>query len=122
MNELKQIDDLYNAGKKEFQNGNYFDAHEIWEDLWSDYYLKDRKFIQGLIQLSVSFVHLKNGNMIGAKNLLKKSKEKFLDYEKEHRSINIEMLRAEMDIVQKEYQSLNKPENFNWSLVPKLEK
>tara|TARA_B100001758_G_scaffold113171_1_gene96914 strand:- start:6472 stop:6840 length:369 start_codon:yes stop_codon:yes gene_type:complete len=122
MNELKQIDDLYNEGKKEFQNGNYFDAHEIWEDLWSDYYLKDRKFIQGLIQLSVSFVHLKNGNMIGAKNLLKKSKEKFLDYEKEHRSINIEMLRAEMDIVQKEYQSLNKPENFNWSLVPKLEK
>ena len=122
MNELKQIDDLYNAGKKEFQNGNYFDAHEIWEDLWSDYNLKDRKFIQGLIQLSVSFVHLKNGNMIGAKNLLKKSKEKFLDYEKEHRSINIEMLRAEMDIVQKEYQSLNKTENFNWSLVPKLEK
>ena len=122
MNDLKQIDDLYNEGKKEFQNGNYFDAHEIWEDLWSDYYLKDRKFIQGLIQLSVSFVHLKNGNMIGAKNLLKKSKEKFLDYEKEHRSINIEMLRAEMDIVQKEYQSLNKPENFNWSLVPKLEK
>ena len=122
MNELKQIDDLYNEGKNEFQNGNYFDAHEIWEDLWSDYYLKDRKFIQGLIQLSVSFVHLKNGNMIGAKNLLKKSKEKFLDYEKEHRSINIEMLRAEMDIVQKEYQSLNKPENFNWSLVPKLEK
>ena len=122
MNELKQIDDLYNEGKKEFQNGNYFDAHEIWEDLWSDYYLKDKKFIQGLIQLSVSFVHLKNGNMIGAKNLLKKSKEKFLDYEKEHRSINIEMLRAEMDIVQKEYQSLNKTENFNWSLVPKLEK
>ena len=122
MNDLKQIDDLYNEGKKEFQNGNYFDAHEIWEDLWSDYYLKDRKFIQGLIQLSVSFVHLKNGNMIGAKNLLKKSKEKFLDYEKEHRSINIEMLRAEMDIVQKEYQSLNKTENFNWSLVPKLEK
>ena len=45
MNELKQIDDLYNEGKKEFQNGNYFDAHEIWEDLWSDYYLKDKKLI-----------------------------------------------------------------------------
>ena len=40
------------------------------EDLWSDYYLKDRLFIQGLIQLSVSFVHLKNNNMNGAKSLL----------------------------------------------------
>ena len=122
MNELKQIDDLYKQGKKEFQNGNYYDAHEVWEDLWSDYYLKDRKFIQGLIQLSVSFVHLKNGNMKGAKNLLKKSKEKFLEFKGEHRSINIETLRSEMNIIEKEYQSLNTPEGFNWSLVPKLDK
>ena len=122
MNEEEKKDLLFQQGLDHYKSNDYFEAHESWEDLWSDYYLKDRKFIQGLIQLSVSFVHLKNGNMIGAKNLLKKSKEKFLDYVKEHRSINIEMLRAEMDIVQKEYQSLNKTENFNWSLVPKLEK
>ena len=76
MDESTQIDDLYKEGKKEFQNGNYYDAHEIWEDLWSDFYLKDRKFIQGLIQLSVSFVHLKNGNMKGAKKFTKKVKRK----------------------------------------------
>ena len=122
MDILNKIDTLYSEGKKEFQDGNFYDAHEIWEDLWSDYYLKDRKFIQGLIQLSVSFVHLKNGNMVGAKNLLKKSKAKFLDYEGDHRSINIEMLKIEMNKIQKEYQSLDRPEDFNWSLVPKLEK
>ena len=72
MDDLSKINALYNEGKKEFLDGKYYDAHEVWEDLWSDYYLKDRKFIQGLIQLSVSFVHLKNGNMVGAKNLLKK--------------------------------------------------
>ena len=44
MDESTQIDDLYKEGKKEFQNGNFYDAHEIWEDLWSDFYLKDRKF------------------------------------------------------------------------------
>ena len=122
MDESTQIDNLYKEGKKEFQNGNYYDAHEIWEDLWSDFYLKDRKFIQALIQLSVSFVHLKNGNIKGAKNLLKKSKEKFLEYDGEHRSINIEVLKSEINIIEKEYQSLNTHEEFNWSLVPKLEK
>ena len=122
MDESTQIDNLYKEGKKEFQNGNYYDAHEIWEDLWSDFYLKDRKFIQGLIQLSVSFVHLKNGNMKGAKNLLKKSKEKFLEYDGEHRLINIEILKTEMNIIEKEYQSLKSLEEFNWSLAPKLEK
>jgi predicted metal-dependent hydrolase len=120
MDDLSKINALYNEGKKEFLDGKYYDAHEVWEDLWSDYYLKDRKFIQGLIQLSVSFVHLKNGNMVGAKNLLKKSQAKFLDYEGEHRSINIKRLKIEMSEVEKEYQSLNNSEEFNWSLVPKL--
>jgi len=46
MDILNKIDTLYSEGKKEFQDGNFYDAHEIWEDLWSDYYLKDRKFIQ----------------------------------------------------------------------------
>ena len=119
---MEQKDYLFQKGMMYYKSKEYFQAHEEWEDLWSDYYLKDRKFIQGLIQLSVSFVHLKNGNMKGAKNLLKKSKEKFLEYKGEHRSINIETLRSEMNIIEKEYQSLNTPEGFNWSLVPKLDK
>ena len=67
---------LFEKGLNEYEKGDYFEAHEAWEDLWSDYNFPDRKFIQGLIQLSVSFVHLNNGNMIGARNLLKKCQEK----------------------------------------------
>ena len=87
MDDLSKINALYNEGKKEFLDGKYYDAHEVWEDLWSDYYLKDRKFIQGLIQLSVSFVHLKNGNMIGAKNLLKSLKNIVDTYELDNNDI-----------------------------------
>ena len=122
MEDLTKINTLYNEGKKDFIDGKYYEAHEIWEDLWSDYYLKDRKFIQGLIQLSVSFVHLKNGNMIGAKSLLKKSQAKFLGYEGVHRLINVKRLKVEISEVEKEYQSIKSSEDFNWSLVPKLKK
>ena len=117
-----KIEELFNKGRKEYELMDYFEAHEIWEELWSDYYLKDRKFIQGLIQLSVSFVHLKNSNMIGAKNLLKKSKAKFSDYEGVHRSISLQKLKIEMNKIEKEYISLGDLESFDWSLVPKLEK
>ena len=72
-----EINTLFQAGLKLFNDKNFYDAHEKWEDLWADYYLKDRLFIQGLIQLSVSFVHLKNNNMNGAKSLLNKCKQKF---------------------------------------------
>ena len=118
----QKIETLFIKGKKEFLNGRYYDAHETWEELWSDYYLKDRKFVQGLIQLSVSFVHLKNNNMIGAKSLLKKSRAKFSDFEGVHRSISMNKLKIEMNKVEKVYQLLNNIEKFDWSLVPKLDK
>ena len=120
MNDVKKIDILFERGKIEYQKGNFFDAHEIWEDLWSDYYLKDRKFIQGLIQLSVSFVHLKNSNMKGAKSLLKKSQGKFVEFEGMHRSINIETLKEGLVELEREYELIENIENFNWSLVPEL--
>ena len=120
MDDIKKMDILFERGKIEYQNGNFFDAHEIWEDLWSDYYFPDRKFVQGLIQLSVSFVHLKNGNMIGAKNLLKKSQGKFMEYEGIHRSIDINTLKNNLIKIEKEYALIDNPEKFNWSLVPKL--
>ena len=120
LDDIKQMDILFEKGKMEYQNGNFFDSHEIWEDLWSDYYFQDRKFIQGLIQLSVSFVHLKNGNMIGAKNLLKKSQGKFMEYEGVHRSIDLNTLKNNLIKIEKEYALIDSPESFNWSLVPKL--
>ena len=73
MSETHKMNELFERGLTEYEKGDYFEAHEAWEDLWSDYNFDDRIFVQGLIQLAVSFVHLGNGNMIGAKNLLKKS-------------------------------------------------
>ena len=84
---------LFEKGLNEYEKGDYFEAHEAWEDLWSDFNFPDRKFIQGLIQLSVSFVHLNNGNMIGARNLLKKCQQKFSNYSGIHRQINIDELK-----------------------------
>ena len=72
MNEEEQKNILFQEGLSHYRSKDYFEAHESWEDLWSDYYLEDRKFVQGLIQLAVCFVHLENGNMNGAKSLLNK--------------------------------------------------
>ena len=78
MSEAAEKEALFQKGLMEYEKGDYFEAHEAWEDLWSDYNLSDRKFIQGLIQLAVSFVHLRNGNMNGARSLLKKCSEKLM--------------------------------------------
>ena len=53
---------LFYNGLNAFNDKDYYDAHEYWEDLWSDYILKDAKFVQGLIQLSVGYFHISNYN------------------------------------------------------------
>ena len=120
MNDLKTIETLFEEGKSKYLRGEYFDAHEIWEDLWSDYYLIDRKLIQGLIQLCVSLVHLDNGNLKGAKSLIKKSIEKFSQFEKTDRSINLKLLKEDLITLEKEYKSLTRVRDFDWSFVPRI--
>ena len=121
MNDEKKKKELFQEGLRQYKLMDYYESHEVWEELWSDYYLKDKKFIQGLIQLSVSFVHLGNGNMIGANNLLKKSKDKVIQSSGIHRGIDISILLNEIENVELEYKKLKNPNNFQWDLVPKLE-
>ena len=120
MNNSDKMSELFQRGLDEYDKGEYFEAHEAWEDLWSDYNFPDRKFVQGLIQLSVSFVHLGNGNLTGAKNLLKKCQQKFDDYNGIHREINLSDLKSSIEAVEIVYSELNNCRDFDWDLVPVL--
>tara|TARA_Y100000782_G_scaffold97794_1_gene111059 strand:- start:24 stop:392 length:369 start_codon:yes stop_codon:yes gene_type:complete len=120
VNEAAEKEALFQKGLMEYEKGDYFEAHEAWEDLWSDYNLPDRKFIQGLIQLSVSFVHLRNGNMNGARSLLKKCSEKFQPYQHLQRGINMDELKMGIETVALAYEEIDDPTIFDWDLVPSL--
>ena len=115
-----EMEILFQKGLSEYEKGDYFEAHEAWEDLWSDYYIPDRIFIQGLIQLSVSFVHLRNGNMVGAKSLLKKCQDKFSDFSGIQRGINLVELASAIEAVELVYEDLKHTSEFDWDLVPNL--
>ncbi len=121
MNKEDEKEKLFQEGMKQYTTMDYFEAHEAWEDLWSDYYLEDRKFVQGLIQLAVSFVHLGNRNLIGAKNLLRKCKEKFNEFTGIQRGIQINILLNQIEMVRLTYEGLNDPSEFDWDVVPTLE-
>ncbi|MDP7128681.1 MAG: DUF309 domain-containing protein [Candidatus Marinimicrobia bacterium] len=120
MSEVVEMEALFQRGLAEYEKGDYFEAHEAWEDLWSDYNFPDRKFIQGLIQLSVSFVHLGNGNLIGAKSLLKKCQDKFSDFSVVQRGINLSELKSAIEAVEMVYEDMNNISEFDWDLVPNL--
>jgi predicted metal-dependent hydrolase len=62
-------DPRYLKGVEHFNKEEFFEAHEVWEDLWHDTHDDSREFVQGLIQVTSSLHHLCNGNMRGARLL-----------------------------------------------------
>lgn len=63
------IDVLYAEGIRHFNACDFFEAHEVWEELWTDYRGEARRFYQGLIQAAVALHHFGNGNIRGAKKV-----------------------------------------------------
>jgi hypothetical protein len=61
-----------------FNRGDYFEAHEILEDLWLPLRrTPEGEFWQALIQLAAVFVHVGKGRPGPARQLLRASRERF---------------------------------------------
>src|SRR4030095_10133752 len=59
-------------GVAEFNAGKFFECHDTLEEIWQGIRGPARDFFQGLIQISVGFYHLRNGNLRGGERPLGK--------------------------------------------------
>jgi uncharacterized protein len=75
MDSTTEYDPRYLAGIVLFNNGDYFEAHEVWELLWMECAAPEKKFYQGLIQAAVALCHFCNGNVRGARKLFHSSRD-----------------------------------------------
>ncbi len=60
----------YQHGIALFNAGEFFEAHEVLEDIWRPAAGTERRFLQGLIQIAVALHHFSTGNRVGAQSLL----------------------------------------------------
>ena len=96
MTEEDRYDPRYLQGIKYFNECEFFEAHEIWEELWTDVQGPKRRFYQGLIQVAVCLHHFGNGNLRGAKKLYHSCRAYLTDYEPHHLGLNLSQLLAEL--------------------------
>lgn len=89
-------DPKYLAGIEFFNQCEFFEAHEAWEELWTDYSGPARKFYQGLIQVAVCLHHFGNGNIRGAKKLFHSSTAYLEPYRPFYEGIDVDKLLAEL--------------------------
>jgi predicted metal-dependent hydrolase len=91
-------DPRYVQGAEYFNKRAFFDAHEIWEDMWRDDDSASKDFYKGLIQVAVCLHHFGNGNTRGARKLFLSSRRYLSEYGPRHVGVDIEKLLAEMQL------------------------
>ena len=67
---------LLERGRVAFNRGEYFEAHEVWEEVWRELAGVERVLMQGLIQIAAGLHHLRQHRPRPAASLLRKGIDK----------------------------------------------
>jgi uncharacterized protein len=94
-------DEKFERGVADFNAGRFFEAHEVWEELWLAASEPQKKFLQGLIQVAAAFHHHGRGNTNGRQSLLAAGIAKLAACPDNLRGVAIAKLRREVEEWQK---------------------
>jgi uncharacterized protein len=92
-----EYDPRYLDGIARFNRSEYFEAHEVWEDLWHDTAGPDRRFYQGLIQAAVAVYHASNRNARGARRLFHSGRRYMSAYPSGHLGLDVPAFWAALE-------------------------
>ena len=70
----------FRRGVELFNAGEFYECHEVLEDVWRPTQGVDRLFLQALIHFAVGFYHHQRGNRDGAERQLRKALRKLAGY------------------------------------------
>jgi predicted metal-dependent hydrolase len=77
-----------------FNQGRYFDAHEVLEEVWRPCRGEERRFLQGLVQVAVALHHHSTGNLRGARSVLQRAQGNLAPYPGAYLGLDVATLRA----------------------------
>jgi hypothetical protein len=87
---------LYYDGIHLFNEHEYFEAHEVWEDIWHMAYGIKHEFYQGMIQCSVALEHYRRSNPRGVISLYKSYQPKFRNVQGVFMGLDVPKFLGEM--------------------------
>lgn len=83
----------FRRGIDHFNAQEFFEAHEVWEEIWLAEREPEKTFLQGLIQIAAAFHHYCRGNSWGAELLLAAGIVKLSRFPEDSRDIQLAQLR-----------------------------
>ena len=85
--------ELYARGVELFNSSEFYDAHEVLEDVWRAEQGPHKLFLQGLIQVAVALHHHSTGNLVGCRSLLKRAARNLSSYPGNYSNLNLTQFR-----------------------------
>lgn len=85
-----ELPEQYLEGIRLFNQEDFFECHDILEELWSETLGEEKKFIQGLIQAAIALFHFGNENYGGAKKLYLTSTKLLANYGDEYMGLALQ--------------------------------
>ncbi len=86
----------YLEGVRLFNAEDFFECHDVLEELWSETLGEEKKFLQGLIQASVALFHFGNENLGGARKLYESARKNLEPYAPDYMGLNLDEFLASM--------------------------
>jgi uncharacterized protein len=79
-------------GLRLYDAGEFFAAHEAWESVWLGSPEPEKTFLQGLIQVTAAFHHLRRNNPLGTMLLLQAALRRLDRYPPDFGGISVMLL------------------------------
>ena len=94
---VESYDPLYIQGIAYFNDCEFFEAHETWEELWTEYRGPARKYYQVLIQVALALHHFGNGNIGGARKVYLSCRKYLDEYAPAYEGLDLEQFLSELE-------------------------
>jgi len=85
----EEYPEQYLAAIRLFNEEDFFECHDLLEEIWAETRTDEKKFYQGLIQAAISLFHFGNENFGGARKLYDSSRKYLEPYLPEYMGIDL---------------------------------
>ncbi|MDO8461479.1 MAG: DUF309 domain-containing protein [Deltaproteobacteria bacterium] len=88
----------YLEGIRLFNEGLYFESHEVWEDLWKEVVGQEKLFYQALIQAAAALLKFESGIPTGAEMLYNKVLPKLTEIPDHYLGLDVRKFEREFKL------------------------
>jgi len=116
----------YLRGIELFNEHDFFEAHEVWEDIWRMAYGLKHDFYQGMIQCAVALEHYHRSNPRGVRGLYDSYRKRFIPIPPVFMGLDVTVFLGKMHrvlgpVVEADPVPARGQITLDHSLVPKIE-